>query len=60
MPDEVKARIFEPFLTTKAKGTGLGLSVCYGIIKAHKGELMVESNPGAGTVVSFRLQRARA
>ncbi|MCX5678949.1 MAG: response regulator [Candidatus Omnitrophica bacterium] len=60
MPNEIKARIFEPFLTTKKKGTGLGLSVCYEIIKAHKGELMVESSPGAGTVVSFRLPRAKA
>jgi len=55
MPDEIKERIFEPFLTTKERGTGLGLSVCYGIIKAHRGDLKVESKQGAGTMVSVYL-----
>jgi len=48
---------FDPFFTTKAemKGTGLGLSVSYGIIKAHCGEITVESKPGKGTIFSVVL-----
>ncbi len=45
IPENIKAKIFEPFFTTKpsGEGTGLGLSICYDIIKAHGGELNVES-----------------
>lgn len=48
-------KIFDPFFTTKEKGTGLGLSVVYGIVTAHKGELMVESKKGEGTKVTIKL-----
>ena len=52
MPDPVKAKIFQPFFTTKptGEGTGLGLSLSYDIItKGHGGTLSVESQAGEGT-----------
>ncbi|HEY7676588.1 MAG TPA: GAF domain-containing protein [Candidatus Methylomirabilis sp.] len=56
MPDRVRRRAFEPFFTTKgAKGTGLGLSVVYGIVSRHGGEVLLESQQGAGTTVMLRL-----
>ena len=47
--------IFDPFFTTRDQGTGLGLSVCYGIIKAHSGEMKYESEPGKGTTAIISL-----
>ena len=45
-------KIFQPFFTTKptGEGTGLGLSLSYDIIKAHSGELKVETKEGEGSV----------
>ncbi len=51
-------RIFDPFFTTKevGKGTGLGLSICYGIIQAHRGEIIAKNNPdGDGSTFIVRL-----
>jgi PAS domain S-box-containing protein len=55
MTEEAKKRLFEPFFTTKERGTGLGLAVCYGIIKAHNGELKFESEPEKGTIATIFL-----
>ena len=49
--------LFQPFFTTKptGQGTGLGLSLSYDIVKAHGGELNVETREGEGTVFSIKL-----
>ncbi len=45
------SRIFDPFFTTKPTGTGLGLSICHELVRAHGGEIQVESGEGNGTSV---------
>ena len=50
IPQKVVDKIFQPFFTTKptGQGTGLGLSLSYDIIKAHRGEIKVETKEGKG------------
>lgn len=49
---DIQKKLFEPFFTTKkaGEGTGLGLSVSYGIIQAHKGNIIIKSKPGYGAL----------
>ncbi len=51
IPEKIREKIFQPFFTTKPAGlgTGLGLSLSYDIIKAHGGELKVETRDGDGS-----------
>jgi PAS domain S-box-containing protein len=59
MPESVRARIFEPFFSTKGpKGSGLGLAVAYSIITRHGGDIHVESEVGKGTSFVIRLPLA--
>ncbi|WP_108649728.1 sensor histidine kinase [Dongshaea marina] len=46
---EVRSQIFEPFFTTRTQGTGLGLAVVQAVVRAHQGEISVESQPGKGS-----------
>ncbi|MFD2200555.1 two-component regulator propeller domain-containing protein [Shivajiella indica] len=57
IPDAIKDKIFQPFFTTKptGQGTGLGLSLAYDIVKAHGGEIRVESISGEGTTFVIQL-----
>ncbi|MEJ0019762.1 MAG: PAS domain S-box protein [Acetobacteraceae bacterium] len=55
IPPEIEARLFQPFVTTKAEGMGIGLSVCRTIIEAHGGRLWVEPNPRGGSIFQFTL-----
>jgi PAS domain S-box-containing protein len=52
MAPEVRARMFDPFYTTKFAGRGLGLAAVLGIVRAHKGGIQVTTAPDRGTTVS--------
>lgn len=55
IPDSVKSRIFEPFVTTRINGTGIGLAVVDAVVRAHKGSITVENAPEAGTCFTICL-----
>ncbi|MBC7829514.1 MAG: two-component sensor histidine kinase [Chitinophagaceae bacterium] len=57
IPPKVLHKIFQPFFTTKptGQGMGLGLSLAYDIVKAHGGELTVESDEGQGTTFVIKI-----
>ena len=57
IPQKIVDKIFQPFFTTKptGQGTGLGLSLSYDIVKAHGGEIKVETKEGEGTEFIIQL-----
>ncbi len=57
IPQKILDKIFQPFFTNKpaGQGTGLGLSLSYDIIKAHGGEIKVESTDGEGSLFIIQI-----
>ena len=51
MSPEALNRLFDPFYTTKFLGRGLGMSVVHGVVKGHRGAIIVDTQPGRGTTV---------
>jgi len=58
LPEEVQAKLFQPFVSTKETGMGVGLSICRTIIAAHDGRVWAEPNPEGGTIFRFTLPTA--
>ena len=54
-PEELMARIFEPYVTTKSRGTGLGLAIVKKIVDEHHGEIAIDNRPRQGATVSIVL-----
>ncbi|HZZ86650.1 MAG TPA: ATP-binding protein [Anaeromyxobacteraceae bacterium] len=58
IPPEARARIFDPYFTTKAEGTGLGLAIVKKIVLQHGGEIAAVARPGGGAAFEVRLPLA--
>jgi len=59
MDEEARARLFEPYFSTRAAGTGLGLTIAKRNVELNRGSIEVESAPGAGTTVRIFLPVSR-
>ena len=56
IPEELRAKIFDPYFTTKPTGTGLGLAISYSVVKKHGGLLLLENSSPEGSVFAFYLR----
>ena len=59
MDEETRARVFEPYFSTRESGTGLGLAIARRAVEEHGGTLTAHSRPGAGTTMTIRLPASR-
>ena len=55
IPEDIRAKIFVPFFTTKARGTGLGLPTAKRLIEAQRGTISIQCPPVGGTTVTVQL-----
>ena len=60
VPADQRARIFEPFVTTRTRGTGLGLAISRRIVELHEGTIEVGEAPGGGAEFRVRIPRERS
>jgi nitrogen fixation/metabolism regulation signal transduction histidine kinase len=59
-PEQMMARVFEPYVTSKPRGTGLGLAIVKKIVDEHRGAIEIENRPGEGATVGITLPAAPA
>lgn len=57
IPDDIRGRAFDPFVTSRSQGTGLGLTITRRIVEAHGGTVTLGDAPGGGTEAVIRLPR---
>lgn len=55
MDEATRAKLFDPFFSTKFTGRGLGMSVVLGVVRGHKGAILISSQPQRGTAISVLL-----
>ncbi len=55
IPEALRAKVFDPFFSTKELGSGLGLALCHSILHKHNGAITLESRVGQGTAVRLYL-----
>ena len=60
LPDEIRQKMFQPFVTTKVVGMGVGLSICRGIIEAHGGRMWLSQATSVGADFRFTVPAAAA
>ncbi len=57
-PEQMMARVFEPYVTSKAKGTGLGLAIVKKIVEEHNGSVTISNPESGGALVEIKLSKA--
>jgi signal transduction histidine kinase len=55
LPETIKDKLFEAFVSTEADGMGIGLTVCKSIVQRHGGEIKAENGPEGGAIFTFSL-----